>query len=284
MNVADPNHPAQRAGLRDARESMQLGTYLRETWNRRHYARYVASSELRGRQINTVLGNLWHLINPMLQIGVFYLIFGLVLDVSRGADNFVGFLTVGIFVYSFSQKSTMAGARSLTKYRGLIQIILFPRALLPLTTTITETLAIVPAYAVMFVVALATGESPSWTWLLVPLAFTVQAVFNAGLALVAARAAHRVADVQQVLPFVFRLGFYASGVLFNVNAYMENKSYRLIFELNPLYCFVEINRALILDYGPIDGRLVLIASAWTVVAAVVGFTWFRAGEDSYGAE
>lgn len=271
-------------GLRDARETRRLSVYLREVWARRQYAWYVSSSELRSRQINTVLGNLWHLINPLLQIGVFFIIFGLILDVSRGVDNFIGFLTVGIFVYSFTQKCTIAGAKSMTKYSGLIQIISFPRALLPLTTTISESLAMAPAYVVMFTVALGTGESPKWTWLLVPVMFVVQAVFSLGVSLIASRAAHRVPDVQQVLPFVFRLGFYASGVLFNVNAYLDNKSYRPLFELNPLYCFVEINRSFVLNYGPLNGRLVVIALAWTVLVALAGFIWFRAGEDSYGAQ
>lgn len=284
LRVSQPNPPGLTTtiGLRDAREAERLPSYLRGLWERRHYIWYVAKSNLRSRQINSVLGNLWHLLNPMLQIGVFFLFFGVVLDTTRGVDNFLGYLSIGVFVYTYSQKCALTGATSLTKYRGLMQIVSFPRATLPITTTITEALATVPPFAVMFLVALATGEPPALRWLLVVPFFVIQTGFNAGLAMVTARAVSHVADIKEVLPFVFRLGFYFSGVLFNVNAYIEGKSYETIFRLNPLYCFLEINRGAILEGHAIDWELVAIATAWALGILVVGFWWFRAAEDSYG--
>lgn len=231
--------------------------------------------------MNSVLGNLWHLLNPMLQIGVFWLIFGVVLDTSRGVDNFVGFLAVGIFTYQYAQKSTMSGAKSLRKNRGLITIISFPRVLLPVTSTAIEALAALPAFGVMYVVALATGEPIRWTWILVVPTLCLLTLFNTGLAMIAARAASRVADVQQVLPFMFRLGFYASGVLFNVESYVAQPRYRALFEANPLYCFIEVNRSFVLG-GDLSPYVVVSAIVWTLVIFGGGFLWFRAGEDSYG--
>lgn len=274
---------AARLGLRNAREAERLRSYIEGVARRREYMWYVARSELRSRQIDSFLGNLWHLLNPLLQIGVFFLFFGLVLETDRGVDNFLGYLSIGIFVYSYTQKCTTIGARSLIKYNGLIQIVSFPRATVPLTTTVTEALATIPPYIVMFVVALLTGETPAVEWLLVIPFFIVQTVFNAGVALMAARAVHHVPDVQQVLPIAFRLGFYFSGVLFNVSAYIDGKWYELLFRLNPLYCFIEIHRGAILGGVTLDWTLVAIACAWTVFALVAGFWWFRRAEDSYGA-
>lgn len=269
-------------GLRDAREAERLPSYLRGIWDRRHYIAYVSKSALRARQINSVLGNLWHLLNPLLSISVFFLFFGLVLKTTRGVDNFLGYLSIGIFVYSYSQKCATTGAKSLVKYRGLMNLISFPRATLPITTTVTEAFATISPFVVMFMVALATGESPALTWLLVVPFFVIQTAFNAGLAMITARAVSHLADVQQILPFIFRLGFYFSGVLFNVNAYVEGKSYELIFRLNPLYCFLEIYRGAILGGTAIDWALVAIASGWSVGILVVGFWWFRRAEDTYG--
>ena len=267
--------------LHDARAAERIGPYLRGVWGRREYSWYVAASELRSRQITSLLGNLWHLINPMLQVGVFFVIFGLVLAVNRGVENFVGYLAVGIFTYMFTQKSVTMGGRSLVKYRGLIQMVSFPRAILPITTTITEMLAILPAYLVMLIVAMATGERPAFAWALLIPVFAVHTIMNAGLALVAARAVHRIPDIQQVLPFVFRLGFYASGVLFNVNAYVDGNN-RLLFELNPMYCLIETNRGIVLAGHDVDWSLFGNAMIWTVAALVLGVIFFRRGEDSYG--
>jgi len=270
-----------QAELRDVHESERLAPYLRELWSRRAYIRYVASSELRNRQINTVLGNFWHFLNPALSITVYYIIFGLVLKVDRGVDNFILFLTVGLFVFQYTQRSTVAGAHSVVRNVGLMRAIKFPRALLPTTSTVTESLAAATSFAIIYVVAILTGSPVRWQWLLLPLLFVVQFVFNLGAAFLAARATTHFRDTTQFLPFAFRLLFYASGVIFNVDAYVENSSWSAIFVLNPLYCFVTIARWLIMG-GTLDGMLVLSTSIWAVLIIIIGFLWFRAGEDLYG--
>ena len=111
-----PTDRAARLGLRDAREVDQLRSYIDGIVRRREYMWYVARSELRSRQIDSFLGNLWHLLNPLLQISVFFLFFGLVLETDRGVDNFLGYLTIGVFVYGYTQKCSTIGARSLIKY------------------------------------------------------------------------------------------------------------------------------------------------------------------------
>jgi len=269
------------APLRDARETARLGPYLRDVYRRRRYVAYVATSEMRSRQMDSVLGNLWHLLNPILQIGVYWVIFGLVLNTSRGVENFVAFLSIGIFTYQYSQRSAMAGARSVRKNYGLMTIISFPRALLPATSTTVEALAALPAFGVMFVVALATGEPVRWTWVLVLPTLAAFTLFNFGLSMSTARATNDVADIQQLLPFVFRLGFYASGVLFNVESYVEQPKFQALFEVNPLYCFIELNRTFILG-GDLSPYVPLSAGLWTVALLLGGFFWFRAGEDSFG--
>jgi len=283
-NAIAPDGGADATGLQDARAVDRLGPYLRATWERREWSWYVAASELRSRQVNSVLGNLWHLLNPLLQVGVFFLFFGLILQTDRGVDNFLGYLSIGIFVYLHSQKATLAGGKSMLQYRQLMQLISFPRALVPITSTMTEALAALSGYFVMVVVVVTTGETFTPAWLLVVPLFAVQVVFNAGLALITARAVHRVYDIQQVLPFVFRLGFYASGVLFNVNAYLEDNPLQVVFELNPLYCFIETYRGLLLDSNTVDTSLVITALIWSFAVFVVGMLWFRGAEDSYGSE
>lgn len=276
--------PASQAlPLRDARETERIVPYLKHTWQRRSYVWYVATSELRSRQMNTVLGNLWHLLNPTLQIGVYYLVFGVILEVNRGVDNFIAFLTAGVFVYGLTQRSVMVGAGSIYRNRGLIRIVSFPRVLLPLTSTITEALAAVPSYALIVIVPLLTGEPLRWTMLLLVPLFLVQTTFNSGAACIAARAASHVADVQQILPFLFRLGFYASGVLFNVQAYVHEPRYRWMFELNPMYCFVTFGRWAVLG-GDLDPVIIASIAVWTIVSAGTGFLWFRRGEDQYGRD
>ncbi|MEM8746835.1 MAG: ABC transporter permease [Actinomycetota bacterium] len=281
--VASASAVGQLGPLRAADAGISLRRYLGELWSRRDYIRFVAGSELRSQQMNTVLGNVWHVLNPALQIGVFYLIFGVVLGVNRGVDNLLAFITVGLFSYQFSTKSVTAGAKSITANRAILRSVWFPRAMLPVTTTFTQFLSFLPMLVIMPAICLVTGEPVRVTWLLVPAIIALQLTLNLGLAFFAARAASHIPDVQQLLPYVFRMLLYASGVIFLVDEYVENSSYRLLFELNPFYGIVSLWRWAVLDYD-INSHVLGFTSAVAVVSLIAGFLWFRRGEQSYTHE
>lgn len=272
------------AELRDVHASSRLGPYLAGLWERRNYVVHVAMNELRHRQVTNVLGNLWHLLNPALAIGVYYLVFGLLLGTDRGIDNFFLFLTVGLFVFQFTQKATINGAKSIVTNKGIIKAVHFPRALLPLSSTVTELFAMLPTFVVLYAVAILSGETPHVRWLAMIPIIALQFLFSLGLALIAARLATHFVDTIQILPFAFRLVLYASGVIFSVDAYVDREdSIRLLFTYNPVYCFITMGRWSVFG-GGLDGSLVLSAFVWSIVTLVGGLLWFRQAEEQYARD
>ena len=270
--------------LRDAHEAAKLGPYLRDAWGRRSYIKHVAINELRSRQATSVLGSLWHLLNPALSIGVYYLVFGLIIKSDRGVDHFLLFLTIGLFVFQLGQKSTTDGARSVIANKGLIKAVPFPRVILPLTSTYTEVLAAIPTFAVAYVIALASGVGPTWRWFMLPPLLALMTVFNAGTAMIAARLTTHFADTTQILPFVFRLLLYVSGVIFSVDAYVEgNTVLNTLFTLNPYYCFLSLARWSIMA-GNLQTDLLFSAVLMSVVFFTAGFAWFRSAEEMYARD
>jgi len=231
--------------------------------------------------MNTVFGNLWHLLNPALSIAVYYVIFGLVLSTTRGVDNYITFLAIGVLGFQFTVKAITTSSNSLLSNAGLLRSISFPRAMLPLTANMTEAIAFLPNLLIIFVVALLQGVEPSTLWLMVFPLLIVQTLLNTGLSLVAARLTHQFRDVQNILPYVFRLIFYGSGVLFFVGAYVEDPTLRWLFYVNPIFCILTLYRWAILG---MTADLFEIASLgiWTFLAVVIGFWYFRRGEASYG--
>jgi teichoic acid transport system permease protein len=275
---------SQLPELHDAHASARLPVYLRELADRRSYIWHVSVNELHHRQITNVLGNLWHLLNPALTIGVYYLIFGLLLETSRGVEDFLLFLTVGLFSFQYTQKATIDGAKSVVSNKGLIKAVRFPRALLPISSTFTELLATIPNFLIMYVVAVMSGVGPSWTWPLIVLVVAVQTMFNLGAAMVAARATTHFVDTLQILPFVFRLILYASGVIFSVDAYVASDSWtHWLFILNPVYCYITLTRWTVMG-GDFQWDLVVSGSIWAIALLIGGFLWFRAGEERYARD
>lgn len=262
----------------------RLKDYVSEVWRRREFAWSVAQGELRAQHLDTALGNLWHLLNPLLQIGVYFLVFGVILGTDRGVENFLAFLSIGIFTFSFMQKSIMSGAGTLVGKQGLIRSLQFPRALLPLSATLRETMAFGPAVFIMLVVVVVTGEPPRFDWVLVIPVLVLAAVFAAGFSFIGARLADRFRDLLNVLPFLFRIAFYLSGVLYSVEAYIDNPLVLRLLLLNPFYVYVTLPREYLMLSQQHDflGWLWASAVVWAIVSAVVGLVVFRGGEKEYG--
>lgn len=280
---------ATAIGDGDPREEglIRLGTnqplraYFRSVWERREYMLSVPVSDFRAENLDTVLGNVWHVLNPLLQVGVYFLVFGVILKTDRGLDNFLTFLAVGVFTYHFTQRSMTKGARAIVSNDGLIRSIAFPRVILPVAAVLGEGLAYLPALAVMFVVAVATGVTPNALWAAILLVILVQVLLNLGLAFIAARATAMFRDFENMLPFILRIVFYLSGILYSVENRVTDPQLRRLFDLNPVYAITTLARdAVFGELGP--GVLWASASAWAVVLFVAGFFFFKGGEKTYG--
>ena len=259
-----------------------LGTYLRDLWARRDYIVRVPLNELRSQNAHTLLGGLWLVLNPLLQVGVYFLVFGVIMPIDRGVDSYLVFLTIGVFTFHYSQRVISDGARSVVSSMGLIRTLRFPRATLPLSNSVGQAVAFGPVFVVMLVVVFAHGNAPTLRWLLLPVLFGLQSLFSLGASLLAARFNHLYRDLENLLPFVFRLLFYVSGVLYSVDHYVDDAVLRGLFAFNPMYVYVTTWRWVMVG-GPATAVEAAAAVIWAVVTLVVGFTVFRAGENSYGS-
>ncbi|MEM1333313.1 MAG: hypothetical protein AAGG08_07630, partial [Actinomycetota bacterium] len=105
-----------------------------------------------------------------------------------------------------------------------------------------------------------------------------------GAAMIATRMAVHFYDTIQILPFIFRLVLYASGVIFSVDGYVvDNPAAELLFTLNPMYGFITLARWSVMG-GVFPWDLLLSTVIWSAALLVVGFLWFRAGEDRYARD
>ncbi len=291
------NPAAAPPGLIELGGNPSLPAYVRTLWQRRQFAYANAAGEMRSQHMDTVLGSLWHLLNPILLIAVYYLVFGVLLGINRGIPNFIGFLAIGVFTYHWSQKTIQSAARTIIASEGLIRSLQFPRALLPISSVMREALAFVPAVIVMVIVVVVTeltvdpdvnpGLEVTWLWLLVIPSLLLQLTFNLGGALLVARVSNAFRDTVNILPFVFRLAFYGSGVIFALEDRLDAIGHLDLlpwFLLNPFYVFVSLPREYLLSGT--DHQLVpwmwVSAVVWTIAMLVGGLLIFRAGEREYG--
>jgi len=278
-------HGLTRQGVRDP-----FATYLRDLWTSRHFIWTLAKARTYSRNENTYLGQVWAVLNPLLFAGVYFLVFGLILQTTGGVDNFIAFLVVGIFIFQFCGAALTAGANAVVSNLAMIRSLRFPRAALPISVVLTEFLTLLPAIIVMFVLVTLTGETPTWEWLLVPPMFLVITIFNVGVALGLSRLTHQSRDVKNLTPLATRVLRYTSGVFFSIDHYMAQLETAVPAALTYLLTYQPYALALDVMRAPLLGEMDLswmkmgAMAVWAIVAFVVGLVYFWRGEGKYGVD
>ncbi len=275
---------AHEYGLERVDTPPGLVRYLRQLWERRAFVIELATARAYERNQNNVLGQLWAALNPLLLAGSYFLIFGLLLDTSRGVDNYPAFLSVGIFIFSFIAASATTGAKSITSNLSLVRSVRFPRAALPVSVALAEFLLLLPAIGVLLVLLPIVGEPPRWEWLLLPGAMALLFGFCAGLSMICARLVLDVRDATNLIPVAVRLLRYVSGVFFSIAAYAGHGALSLVMQYQPVALFLQLVRSCLLSEVPQDPLLWLWGAIWAVGFLVVGAVVFWRAEGRYGRD
>ncbi|WP_411104520.1 ABC transporter permease [Streptomyces sp. cmx-4-9] len=280
---------ARKYGLSVSGARPGLGEYVRQLWGRRHFILAFSRAKLVAQYSQAKLGQVWQVATPLLNAAVYWLIFGLILGAGREMPKgvYVPFLMMGIFVFTFTQSSVMAGVRAISGNLGLVRALHFPRAALPVSFSLQQLQQLLYSMVVVFIIAISFGNYPQLSWLLVVPTLALQFVFNTGLAMIFARMGSKTPDLAQLMPFVMRTWMYASGVMFPIGIYLAKQPQWIsdVLLWNPVAIYMDLIRfALIDDYGSsnLPPHVWLFAVGWAVVIGLGGFVYFWKSEERYG--
>lgn len=282
-----PAELARRHGLTPSAARPSLGAYLRQLWGRRHFVAAFATARLRATYTNARLGQVWQLITPVVNAGVYFLIFGVLLGTHAGIENFTAYLCAGVFLFHFTQQAVVAGTRSVIDNLGLIRAVHFPRACLPLAATLVQLQQLLLSLLVLVGIVVLTGEPVTVRWLLAVPAVALLGVFTAGLTMVVARLAARTTDLAQVMPFVMRAWMYASGVFYHADTFTAHApaAVATVLRLNPMLIYLDLTRDALISSDSGSGLppyAWAVAALWAVLAGVGGLIFFWQAEQEYG--
>ncbi|WP_069812321.1 ABC transporter permease [Streptomyces sp. TP-A0874] len=287
-----PAELAARYGLSVSGARPGLGEYVGQLWSRRHFILAFSQAKLTAQYSQAKLGQLWQVATPLLNAGVYFLIFGLLLGSRGGMDHstYVPFLVTGVFVFTFTQSSVLAGVRAISGNLGLVRALHFPRASLPVSFSLQQLQQLLFSMIVLAVILVGFGHFPKWSWFLIVPTLVLQFVFNTGLALIMARLGAKTPDLAQLMPFVLRTWMYASGVMFPLQYMLVEraKAPSWLVEVmltNPTTVFMNLMRhSLLQGFGSenLPPHVWLIALGWALLAGAGGFVYFWKAEERYG--
>ena len=241
---------AARYGLQPSAARPPLIEYVRRIWRRRYFVTGFATAQNVAMYTEARLGQVWQILTPLLNVAVYYLIFGLILNTKRGVPDFIAFLVIGVFIFNFTQRSFIISSRVMWDSLPLIRALYFPRACLPLGYVLIELQQLGISLIVIFATVLAVGQPITWYWLLLIPVLAMQTLFNIGAAFILARFGAGFDDVSQLLPFIVRTWFYASGVMFSIQTFSTLRSHPTltkILQYNPAAIYITLTRNALLE-------------------------------------
>jgi teichoic acid transport system permease protein len=278
---------ARQHGLRPADARPKPGAYLRQLWRYRQFIVTYANGRTIAAFGESRLGRYWQVLTPLVNAGVYFLIFGVILDTRRGMDNFIGYLCVGLFVFNYTQNVVSAAVQSISGQLGLVRALQFPRASLPIAMTLVQLQGLIGSVVVLMGIMVASREPVTIRWLWLVPALALQTVFNLGVSLVMARLGARIPDLKHLIPYLLRIWMYGSAILYSVDVFDKHLPAwaAAILHANPLLIYIELARYALMTNPPLATtftELWIMGGAWAAVAALFGFVYFWAGEPEYG--
>ncbi|MEU1532722.1 ABC transporter permease [Streptomyces fagopyri] len=285
----DPAALAARYGLSVSGARPTLREYVQQLWARRHFITAFATAKLTAQYSQAKLGQVWQVMNPLLNAAVYYFIFGVLLGSKKGVPDYIPFLVTGVFIWTFTQSSIMAGTRAISGNLGLVRALHFPRAALPVSFALQQLQQLLFSMVALVVILLCFGVPVSLSWLLAVPVLVLQFTFNAGVAMVMARMGAKTPDIAQLMPFILRTWMYVSGVMWSLDKVLGKDDLprwvMVALESNPAAVYIDLMRYALIDSfhaHQLPPHVWAVAIGWAVVAGVGGFIYFWKAEETYG--
>jgi lipopolysaccharide transport system permease protein len=213
---------------------------------RKHYIDlvwYRAYVDLKSESAQSYLGFIWWILEPLLYLAAFYLIFELVMK--RGGVGFVGFLLCGLVFWRWFDNSIKKMSGSIINNANLLSQVYVPKAIFPFIDFLSNIFRFLfVMLAFLGFIFLYQGQALS-TWWFLALILLVQGVFIAGLGLILAAVVPLVPDLKKIIDNVLMLMFYLSGIFFDVST--VKGIYGELLLLNPMAVLLHSYRQVLLN-------------------------------------
>lgn len=258
-------HAASRPGPLSA-----LREAIKDIASRQRLVRYLVAADIRKKGADTLLGNVWWVLDPLLQMGVYVVFVSLILDVKT--RDYPLFVLSAILPWKWFTTSIGDAASSVVSQEKLIKQIQFPKLVLPVSATTAGVVGFAFGLLPLAGIMLLYGHRISPFLVLIPVIASVQYVFTLGVSFLVSAINVFFRDLGNILRHFLRLWFYLSPALYSLavldasTTFQQNPLLRTLAHANPFAILFESYRAVI--YGQPDG--LPHAPDWVALFALLG--------------
>lgn len=252
---------------------------FRELWEYKGLLFFLIRRDLKVRFQQTVIGLLWIVLQPLIQMLIFYVVLGILVKVPTGDIPYHLFFLSAFVVWQYFNQVVHGSAFSLVGNIGIIIKSYFPRLALPLSSIAGALVDFGVSFVVLLVFLLFDGRYPiSLRYLLIPVLLLLTTIFASGVGLLFGALMVVFRDTKNFLAFILMMWMYITPIMYPVT--LAPEQYRILFYLNPLTSLVDGFRWVFLRQGdlPKPGYL-LVSFLIAVIIWFCGALAFRAMEN-----
>jgi lipopolysaccharide transport system permease protein len=256
---------------------------LREVWAYRELLYFLAWRDVKVRYQQTLLGVLWVVLQPLVSMAIFTVLFGILLQVDSGQVPYPVFAFAGLLPWNYFSQALNRSSTSVVSSAQLITKIYFPRLVIPLSGVLSSLVDFAIALAVLAGLMAVYRIVPTTRLLALPalILLAIATALGFGLWLSALNVRYR--DVNYLLPFLIQIWMYVTPVVYGSN--LVPARFRFLLSLNPMTGVVEgfrwalLGPAAVGDY--LSAPLLGISVAVSLAVLVSGAFFFRKTERTF---
>ncbi len=256
-----------------------LSIDFKELWRYRELIYFLTWRDIKVRYKQAVLGIAWAVLQPLMTMLIFTVIFGTLLKTPSQGIPYPLFSLTALLPWQLFASALQRSSTSLVGNANLLTKIYFPRLAIPLASIFAALVDFLISFVVLIGVMVYYRYMPGWNALWVPL-LVLLALLTAlavGLWLSALNVQYR--DIQQIVPFLIQVWMYASPIVYPIET-IPAGIWRWLYSLNPMVGVIQGFRWALLGGTPPDLTLV-ISVAMVLILLVSGLYYFRRMEKTF---
>ncbi len=258
---------------------------LKEVWKYRDLLVLFVRRDFVAAYKQTILGPVWHFIQPIFTTIMFTLVFGKIAGIPTDGIPSVLFYMSGITIWNYFSACLTSTSNTFLSNAGIFGKVYFPRLISPLSTVTSNLvkfgIQFLLLLAFMIYFGIADGNFHfGVSWLLIPVLVIMMAMMGLGLGIIISSMTTKYRDLNILLGFGVQLLMYATPVAYPMS-FLKSKSYAAWIQWNPLSPIVEMFRYSLFGEGTFDGWHLLYSFGFIVIVLFIGLLMFNKVEKTF---
>ena len=250
---------------------MKIIDKIKEIYQYRHMLKTLVKQDINGRYKGSFFGFLWTLLNPLLMLVVYSLVFQFVFRAN--IEHYSIYLFICLMPWNAFANTIATGTVCVSNNASILKKVYFPREVLPLSVVISNTIQYFFSAVIIFIALLVSGVGISWVAIFLPLIVLVQAIFSLGVIMLLSAANVYIRDVQYIMNPVMMIWMYACPILYSIS--MVPERFLKLYKLNPMTLIMQEYQNILYNKTLPNFRNLGLVFLGSLLVLVIGYLVFN---------